>query len=191
MIKDFYISVDIEASGQVPNLYSMLSLGACTVDSDEPQKEFYVEIKPKIGESYEQQAINVTGDLYDRVLVSGVDPKEAMRAFALWLEHVTPQGYRPIMVGHNSVFDWQFINYYFTKYLDKNPLGICCIDMKSYAMGMLDCNWSGTTKKNLPKYLKSKLPHTHNALDDAKEQADMFNKMLEHNMAIDYDGGYN
>lgn len=41
---EMYVSVDIEASGPVPCLYSMLALGACVVG--DTTKTFYRELKP-------------------------------------------------------------------------------------------------------------------------------------------------
>ncbi len=39
-----YITVDIEAAGPNPHDYSLLSIGAATLD--EPRKSFYVELQP-------------------------------------------------------------------------------------------------------------------------------------------------
>ena len=39
-----YISVDVETAGPTPGDYAMISIGACLVD--EPQRGFYVELKP-------------------------------------------------------------------------------------------------------------------------------------------------
>jgi len=49
------------------------------------------------------------------------DPKAVMDAFATWLEQHTKG--RPIFVSDNLAFDWQFINYYFHRFLGRNPFG--------------------------------------------------------------------
>ena len=85
------------------------------------------------------------------------------------------------MVGFNAPFDWTYINWYFLKYLQRNIFGICPIDIKSYMMGMCKILWGETTKRKMPKIFKSNLPHTHNALDDAKEQAEIFENLLKEN----------
>ncbi|MBI3817917.1 MAG: hypothetical protein HY286_04440 [Planctomycetes bacterium] len=51
--------------------------------------------------------------------------------------------------------------------------------MKALAMGLFQKpRWGDTTKNKLPAEVRSNLPHTHNALDDAKEQAEIFVKIL-------------
>ena len=40
-----YISIDVEADGPVPHLYSMISFGAVIVD-DKLDKTFYGKLKP-------------------------------------------------------------------------------------------------------------------------------------------------
>lgn len=173
-----FVSVDVEASGCIPEEYSLLSIGACVLDN--PQNSFYIEVKP-INENFTTSAIKVTGDLYKRCKVEGYEPLEAMKRFADWLASLND---RVSMVGFNAVFDWQFINYYFIKYLGYNPLGINALDMKAYYMGMANCKWYETTKKRIKganPYFKTQHPHTHNALDDAVEQAELFRKMLAYN----------
>ena len=44
IFQEVYISVDVETAGPNPGQYSLLSIGACTLD--EPPDTFYVELKP-------------------------------------------------------------------------------------------------------------------------------------------------
>ena len=41
---DTYISIDVETAGPIPSQYSMLSIGACTLEN--PRRKFYIELKP-------------------------------------------------------------------------------------------------------------------------------------------------
>ena len=59
-----------------------------------------------------------------------------------------------------------------------NLFGINGIDIKSYYMGMNNTRWSDTTKVRIPADLKPEVKHTHNALQDAIEQAKLFENML-------------
>ena len=43
-LKEKYISIDVETSGPNPSTYSLLSIGACTIN--DPKEEFYVELQP-------------------------------------------------------------------------------------------------------------------------------------------------
>ena len=47
-------------------------------------------------------------------------------------------------------------------------------------MGLMRCRWNETSLKKIDARFQSDKPHTHNALDDAIQQADMFAKMLAH-----------
>jgi DNA polymerase III epsilon subunit-like protein len=172
--KVVYISVDIEASGPIPGEYSMLSVGACKVgDMD---KNFYVELKP-ISERFTEEAIRVCGLDMQALKERGAEPQEAMSSFVQWVETVAG-GKKPVLVGFNAGFDWSFVNYYFVKFLGKNPFGISCIDIKSVWFGKKNCEWTQTYKKHIKRALALDIPHTHNALDDAKEQAVIFEKTI-------------
>jgi ribonuclease T len=172
-LKEIYISVDIEASGPVPATYSMLSLGAARVD--DPKQTFYVEMKPT-SDSFEPEAMKVVGRTLGEFAEKGRDPKDAMLAFRDWLALVA-RGGKPVFVGFNAVFDWAFVNFYFHHHLGENPFGFGGIDIKSYYMGMSGCTWDDTRSSRIASDLKSPTPHTHNALDDAIEQAEMFRRM--------------
>jgi ribonuclease T len=174
-MKEVYISVDIEAAGPVPATYSMLSLGAAVVL--DLQTTFYVELRPINGKSV-PEAMKVVGRTLKDFESNGRDPKEAMIAFRDWIHSVAKKG-KPIFVGFNATFDWAFVNYYFHHYLGKNPFGFGGIDIKSYYMGMNGCTWDDSRSSRLPSELKGSSRHTHNALDDAIEQAEMFRRMGE------------
>jgi DNA polymerase III epsilon subunit-like protein len=152
----------------------MLSLGA--VAADDPQATFYVEFKP-LNDKSVPPAMKVVGRTLDDFGRVGRDPKDAMVAFRKWLSFVAKTG-KPIFVGFNATFDWAFVNFYFHQYLGENPFGIGGIDIKSYYMGLSGGSWQDTRSSRIPKAFKdSARRHTHNALDDAIEQADMFQRM--------------
>ncbi len=167
-----YVSVDIEAAGPIPAEYSMLSLGACLVSNTETN--FYVELKP-VNNNYKQEALDVCGLSMSYLKEHGTDPEKAMQQFDEWIK--TLHG-KAIFVGFNAPFDWSFINYYFHKYLGYNPFGHNALDIKAFYMGMRKCRWEQTAKQWIPSYLKSKHRHTHNALQDSIEQAELFSNLL-------------
>lgn len=169
-----FISVDVEASGPIPGEYSMLSVGACEVGNT--ANGFYVEIQP-ISDNFVQEALDVCGLSMDKLKTTGFAPADAMTKFAQWIKWTAKENY-PKFVGFNLGFDWQFVNYYFVKYLKENPFGISGIDTKSVWFSR-DGIWKHTTKTYVKRSLKLNLEHTHNALDDAREQAIIFEKILE------------
>jgi DNA polymerase III epsilon subunit-like protein len=169
-----YFSVDIESAGPIPGKYSMLSLGACVVGNSE--EEFYVEFKP-ISRDFISDALKVSGFDLDHLEQHGQSPEEAMKAFRLWVETVAAD-YKAVFVGFNACYDWQFVNWYFESFAGGNPFGFGGIDIKSYYMGLSGLLWSKTTSSQLPPELQPDSPQTHNALDDARAQASIFQKLL-------------
>ena len=175
-MREVYISVDIEAAGPFRPTFSMLSLGAVVVG--DPQATFYVELRPMNDRSV-PGAMKVVGRTLQDFAQTGLDPKEAMTAFGGWIGSVE-SARRPVFVGFNAAFDWAFVNFYFHQFLGENPFGIGGIDIKSYYMGLRGCTWEDSKSSHIPKEFKgASLHHTHNALDDALEQAELFRRMQE------------
>jgi DNA polymerase III epsilon subunit-like protein len=171
-----YISVDVEASGPFPPDYSMLSVGAVVVER--PRIMFYRELKP-LSDNYVKEALEVSGFTMEQANRNGKDPATVMQEFAEWVEKLPKKG-KPKFVGYPAGFDWQFVNYYFLKYVGRNPFGLAPVDIRSVYFGMFPTENGFTVKKeDMKKKLGVTASHTHNALDDAKEQGQIFARMLE------------
>lgn len=186
-VNEVFISVDIEADGPVPgeNDYSMVSLGACVVDN--PEYTFYEEIRP-ISPKWKPDALAVSGFTREQTL-GFAHPFHVMGSFADWLDHIFEQRTflyggkwvikpRLVMVGFNAPFDWMFVNWYMHHFVGRNPLGISALDIKALYMGSTRCHWSETSMARLPDGLKPAEGLTHNALDDARDQASIFQNVL-------------
>jgi len=177
-----FISVDVETAGPTPGDYAMISIGACPVD--EPERGFYVELKPD-RDAVVESALEVSGLKMETLAAEGTDPKQAMEEFAQWIRDVVPpQTHRPVFVGFNAVFDWMFVNEYFVRYGLENPFGHGGLDIKSYYVGMMGSTWEQTSMRHLsPKYLSGR-PLSHNALGDARDQAELFRRISEDAAAL-------
>ena len=173
---EIYISVDVEASGPFPPTFSMLSIGACVVGDH--TASFYVELKP-ISEQVVAEAIRVVGKPLEYFAEKGREPKAVMAELEEWVESIS-RGQTPVFVGFNAAFDWAFVNWYFHTYLGRNPFGIGSIDIKSYFMGLKGGSWEEARSSRIPARFKGTAEQTHNALDDARSQAEMFERMLRH-----------
>ena len=172
-----YISVDIEASGPIPGEVSMLSLGACVVG--DKSKTFYVELKP-LNNNFVSRALRASGLSMKELKINGAEPAEAMANFEKWILEASKDS-RPVFVAFNATFDWIFCHWYFIKFLSRDPFGISGLDIKAYYMGMQNCAWNETIKKKISLNFPSKTKHTHNALKDAIEQAELFEEILKFN----------
>lgn len=171
-----YISVDVETAGPNPANYSLLSIGACTVF--EPLQTFYVELQP-VHEAFSQEALQVSGLSMEELHAHGTPPQQAMQAFADWVSKITPPESRAVFVAFNAPFDWMFVNDYFHRYLGHNPFGHSAIDMKAFYMGLHGVSWGETGMDEVSEHLTGKVTLSHHALQDARDQAGLFRKMLE------------
>lgn len=175
MIKPAFISVDIEASGPIPGEYSMLSLGACEIAN--MKNTYYAEIQP-LNENCVAEAMKVNGLSLDKLKKEGLSPYKAMRKFADWIKLIS-NGKDPIFVAFNLGFDWSFVNYYFVKYIGYNPFGVSGIDAESVWFGIYGGQWGDASMAKIKRVLELDIPHTHNAGDDAEEQAIIFGRIIQ------------
>lgn len=173
--REIFISVDVETAGPTPGEYSMLSIGACPVF--DPDNGFFIEMKP-ISDKFDPKALEVSGLSLEELSQRGLNPSTAMKAFSEWLAALAAPDQTLVFVGFNAPFDWSFVNYYFHRFLGDNPFGFTALDIKALYMGATGCSWRDTRSSNISAQLKPKLSSTHDALIDAKYQAEIFRLIL-------------
>jgi len=171
-----YVSVDVETAGPNPGEYALLSIGACLVS--DPKNGFYVELKPT-SPNATQEALAISRLSIERLMDDGLEPAEALTRFRTWLQTEVPDDRKPIFVAFNAPFDWMFVNTYFHRFLGYNPFGHAALDVKSYFMGMAGVRWSETTIHHVSTRYRQKDSLTHHALQDARDQAILFQMMLD------------
>ena len=159
--------VDIEADGPIPGDYSMVCFGAIVVEPS-LEKTFYGQLQP-ISEKWIPEALAVSGFSRDETFEFD-DPKSVMKAFAKWVS-AESEG-RPIFISDNNGFDWQFINWYFHHFLEKNPFGFSSVNLGSLYKGVVR-----DTFKNFKHLRKTK--HTHHPVDDARGNAEALLRIKE------------
>lgn len=169
--KEFFISVDIETAGPVVSEHSMLTLGACLVY--QPEETFSVMLQP-VTDKVVEAALAVSGLTLEKAKEEGIAPVIAMKQFADWIAQHVPEGGIPVFVGLNAPFDWSFVNYYFLKFLGENPFGFTALDIKALFMGATASTWQDTKSSSIDKRVCPTLQGNHDALQDAKYQAELF-----------------
>ncbi|MFZ3473759.1 MTH938/NDUFAF3 family protein [Streptomyces sp. 4.24] len=181
-----YISVDIEADGPVPGPYSMISFGAAVAGrqdgasytaADPERDTFYRELRP-ISEAYVPEALAVSGLDRDRLVREGADPAAAMAEFRAWVREVSA-GAQPVMCAYPASFDWTFLYWYLMSFGGDSPFGHSgCMDMKTLYAAKARVPLRAVVKGRMPRELLSRRPHTHHALDDAIEQAELMSNLM-------------
>ena len=161
-----YIVVDVEADGPCPGEYSMVCFGAVNVA--DMSKTFYAELAP-ISSLWVPDALAVSGFTREEH-VEFPDPVISMFQFREWLKsNVKGQ---PVFFSDNVAFDWQFINYYFHRFLGENPFGY-----SGRRIGDLYCGYKQDMRYSWKKHRITK--HTHAPVDDAKGNAEALKYLLD------------
>lgn len=185
---DVYFSADVETDGPIPGPYSILSFGivfAGTFDGTDfirPRsfsEKFYCELRP-ISERFQPEALQVNGMDRERLKRHGDNPKDAMNEAGRWIRAVAGSG-NPVLVAYPASFDWTWLYWYFTEFADEgSPFGYShCFDVKTAVAVKGRVPIVTASRSKLPSRLLSQHPHTHNALDDAVEQAEIFANVFE------------
>jgi DNA polymerase III epsilon subunit-like protein len=168
------VIVDVESDGPIPAEFSMVCFGAVVFD-DRLERTFYGRTRP-ISDRFVPEALAVSGFSREQHMAFD-DPKAVMENFAVWLGEQTKG--RPIFVSDNLAFDWQFINYYFHRFLGRNPFGFSGRRIGDLYAGLVKDAFKATEWK---KYRVT--AHTHNPVDDARGNAETLRKFKELGLKI-------
>lgn len=185
---DVYFSADVETDGPIPGRFSMLSVGIVRAGSFDGRSferptsyadTFYAELKP-ISADFQTEALRVNGLDRDRLVREGTDPARAMTDAARFIRDASGEG-RPVLVAYPLSFDWSWLYWYFIAF---HPGGSPfdhsrCFDIKTAFAVKAGIPISSAGRARLPELLRAAHPHSHNALDDAIEQAEIFANVFE------------
>jgi hypothetical protein len=184
-----YISVDIEADGPIPGPYSMLSLGAAVAGrqdaddftaADPEERTFYRELRP-ISDEFVPEALAVSGLDREQLIEKGSEPAVALAEFGAWVREVSI-GAQPVMCGYPASYDWTFLYWYLIRFVGESPFGHSgCFDMKTLYATKAGLPLRAVAKRTMPPELLSRRRHTHHALDDAIEQAELLANLMAWN----------
>jgi len=186
-IKEYYISVDVEADGPCPGVNSMRQLGAVFYDFDgNVLEEFCVNILPIDGavedpdtaKWWTEQEQKRPG-LWESITKDAVSAEVAMQRFASCVQKWSgATRSSPVVFAYPAGFDFTFLYWYQCKFLGKSYVGFSALDLKTMGMCLIKSAYHDSAKRRYPRtWFTKKFPHTHNALDDARGQGYMFFEM--------------
>lgn len=187
-VGDVYFSADVETDGPIPGPFSMLSFALVYAGSFDGkqfrrpnnfQESFYRELKP-ISKNYQAEALRVNGLDRDRLCHEGEKPENAIREAYGWITGIAG-GAKPVLVAYPLSFDWAWLYWYFVRFsAEGSPFNhSLCFDMKTaYAVKASVPISEAGRSRILPQLLPDRR-HTHHALDDATEQAEIFGNLFE------------
>ena len=181
--EDVYFSADVETDGSIPGPYSLLSFalvyagrfdGKRFTQPTEYDLTFYRELRP-ISERFEPDALRINGLDRERLVREGEDPAQAMTEATRWVRRIAG-GARPVLVAFPLSFDWTWLYWYFVAFSrEGSPFNhSSCFDIKTAYAVKARLPIARAGRNSIARSLQSNRPHTHNALDDAIEQAEVF-----------------
>ncbi len=180
---EIFVSTDIEADGPIPGLYSMLSFGSAAYLSDKTLVATFsanLETLPEASTHPDTMRWWQTQPAAWAACHTDLEPPEqAMRRYVSWLKALPG---KPVFVAYPATFDFMFVYWYLIRFVGESPFSHGGLDIKTYAMAMLETPYHDSTKRQMPqRWFAPDLPHSHIALDDAKEHGVLFcNMKAEH-----------
>jgi hypothetical protein len=185
---DAYFSADVETDGPIPGPFSMLSFAIVYAGSfdgvefkrpSEYEHVFYRELRP-ISEKFQQEALRVNGLNRERLVAEGTFPQTAMVEAGRWIKHIAGAA-KPVLVAYPLSFDWTWLYWYFIQFSDEgSPFEYSrCFDIKTALAVKAQIPISSASRSKLEAPLRSQREHTHHAIDDAIEQAEIFANIFE------------
>lgn len=180
-----FISLDVEASGPLPGIHDLLSVGAELIIFDgikyRPSgKTIYIELKPAHG-GVVQEAMDVNRMDLEDLKRNGTPAPKAAQELADWVLSVSTPEDPAVFVGYVANFDWAYINDLFLRHDIVNPFGYRALDFRSLAMGVLPTPWQEIRHGRMAQELGVSMPppdKAHNALVDATHQSELFCAIL-------------
>jgi len=177
---EIYVSTDVETDGPIPGPHSMLSLGSAAFQpTGELMVTFSANLELLEGAAPHPATMEWWGRNPEAWQAARTDPQppaDVMRRYATWVKALPG---RPVFVAYPAGFDFTFVYWYLHRFAGESPFSHSALDMKTLAMALLKTPYRDSTKRHMPRHWFPKSPHSHQALDDAIEQGQLFCNMLK------------
>ena len=189
MRPEIYVSMDIEADGPIPGPNSMLSLAAaCFSEAGDIVGTFERNLELLDGAQGDPDTIkwwSTQGHAWEACRKHLVTPEAAMVELLKFLSDLGQKhSANLVFVGYPATYDFMFVYWYLIKFAGRSPFSFSGLDIKTYACAMLKKGYKACSKRGMPKaWFKGTRKHTHEALDDAIGQGQLFMNMLRENLS--------
>ena len=182
-----YLSVDIEADGPIPGMYSMLSIGAAAFQQDRSNSKGFRQLN-----TFKRNILPLPDALQDpdtmqwwatqpaawkAATEDAIPAEQAMKEFVAWCRSLPGP---LVFIGFPVVFDFMFVYWYIVRFTgERSPFGKQGLDIKTLTFERLNCEFKEATKRNMPRtWFRNSPAHTHDALDDAIGQGVLLMNIL-------------
>jgi hypothetical protein len=178
---EVYVSTDIEANGPIPGPNSMLSIASVAFSPNGVELGSFsrnlIELPGSNPDLKTMEWWSQNEFAWSQCRLNLVDPKTAMSDYVTWVESLPG---KPVFVAYPAGFDFLYVYWYLIYFLGKSPFSFSALDIKTYAMAKLGLPYRLSAKRNMPsRWFPPDNPHTHIAVDDAREQGLLFISMLK------------
>lgn len=179
MAREIYVSTDVESDGPIPGPNSMLSLGSVALDADGTRHgEYSASLLELPGATPDPRTMawwRTQPEAWEACRRDPRPPELVMPEYAAWVESLPGA---PVFVAYPAGYDFLFVYWYLIRFAGRSPFSHSALDVKTLAMSLLGCGYRDAVKRNMPREWFSAKRHRHVALDDAREQGDLFLAML-------------
>jgi len=176
---EIYISTDVETDGPIPGPHSMLSLASAAFLPDKTVLATFeanlLTLPEASGDPATMKWWERHPDAWRACRADVRSPTVVMAEYCSWLDELPGQ---PVFVAYPVGFDFMFVYWYLMKFAGRSPFSRYALDVRTYAMALLDREYRASGKADMPERWHSARPHTHVALEDAIGQGELFCNML-------------
>jgi len=182
---EIYVSTDVESDGPIPGPHSMLSFGSAAYKADKTLLgTFSANLETLPGAEGHPKTMAWWQSKPDAWKACRQDleaPEPTMKHYVAWLKNLPD---KPVFVGYPAAYDFMFVYWYLMRFTGNSPFSHSALDIKTYAMALIQKGYRDSVKKNMPKEWFDPIRHTHVALDDAIEQGALFCNMLAYRRTL-------
>lgn len=193
LTKETIISFDIETTGLVAGLHSMISLGAVAYRNGKEISCFYGAMHEEEGSARSEGTMqfwqkNLTE--WKNLRKQARPIVDVMDEFYTWAKALQKPR---VLAANPASFDGSFLFPYLCKYVHEDAVNELfyrtrALDIRTYIAALYGVPYSEAERRLLPPEWKENLPYDHNALNDARNQGAVLMNLLKSSVAEPTEG---